>query len=746
MDILDLERAHETLRSFLEQCVMPCARAMAIARFVQDVPADLQGRGYYLAEVGPWLCEALRDDAFVCWEPEHGQLIAAAVSALERAGVFSAVEASELGRLAVRAGTFHPPRDESPLAAAAQVSVRVPLVCKLPRGPRSPAADEYVGVPAVVTVALRVKEPRDEPITWNNGNALTATSELRAFRDVAADLRVAAREAMHLLAESAGRDREGLGVRAEAFGRIDLERLGFDLSIPEKQMPLAGDSIGLALAAAMAGAMAGALNGECAWRPREDLAWTGSMLPTGEVLQVDRGSLAAKIRVAHAAGLAGVVVPRGMGLLAREIVRRLDWQAEVIEAGSLLEVLGNRDLMQSWRLPASVAGGLRRPVLGRNLLVAAGAVAALALVGFLPRILDEFGAHWYPLWRPFPPLSELRVPALVRPGFTLALPGIRDLEVLPPPGRGFGFAGISDKLAGDLGGRPCLVCGVNQDSEGGHHGFVEVRDLRTGRTLSVRHIEGAGLPFEPRHVLPGVHYDVKAGVLADVDRDGRDEIVISASANPHALTTLQIIDGTEDGHLARTGSLLHNGHLEHLLAHDLDGDGRLEILAAGYHGPSQGMSLLVLRAENFYAPPENSSSAAAGPWSLGEQPCVGHLVIPMLPGYFEVRDVTHLGGFGLGLREAEDSGKLIRVEIGAGSSVASDYLLNIPRDLDVGGVDIIVNQRHADQCRYWVRDGAGTDFSSPAYLERWRAMFRRTRTIQMGWDARLAGNDREPRP
>jgi hypothetical protein len=759
VDILDLERACESLRFFLEQCVVPYARAVAVARFVHAVPADLQGRAYYLAEIGPWLSEALRDDAYVCWEPEHARLIATAVDALEDAEVFTATEAGELRQLAERECLGDPPgrsseqepqrdargaqslgdgcsrRDESSPAPAAQIAVHVPLVCKLPAGLRPQVTDDYVGLPAVLTVALRVKDPRDDPLTWNNGNALTATTGLRAFHDVAADLRVAAREAMHRLAEMTGRTHEGLGVQAEAFRRIDLERLGFDLSIPEKQMPLAGDSIGLALAVALAGAMAGALNSGRAWRPREDLAWTGTVLPTGEVLQVDRASLATKVRVARAAGLAGIVVPRGMGLLAREIMRRYDWDGEVIEAGNLLEALANGSLMRPWRVPASLASGLRRPILGRTLLACAGAVAIIALVGFLPRILDEFAVHWYPFWRPFPQVSALCLPAVVRPGFRLALPGIRDIAVPPLPGRGIGFAGISDNLEGSLHGRPCLVRGIGQDPEGGHHGLVEIRDLRVNRVVCSRVIETAGTPVEPRHVLPGVHYDVKAGVLADVDQDGRDEIVISCAANPDAMTALQILEQNSSGELICTGSILHQGHLERMLAYDLDGDGRLEVVAAGYHGPSQGMSLLVLRREDFYAPPRDSASAAAvGPWSLDKQPCAGHLVVPLLPGYFEVSGVTHLGELQLGLREGEGPGKLIRVEIGAGVSVSADYLLNIPPDLDVARIDIVVNQRQVDQCQRWVRDGAGTDFSSPELLERWRALFRRRQTIQMGWE------------
>jgi hypothetical protein len=760
VDILDLEHAHESLRSFLQQCMMPSARAVAVARFIQAVPRDVQGRSYYLDEIGPWLGEALRDDAYACWDLEHARVIDAAVAELEEAGVLSPNEATKLHALAARKSRRDSPRSfptggSVSGAAAAQVQVLIPLVCKIPAGPGQESAD-FVGMLAVLTASLRAKEPRDDPITWNNGNTLKATAGLRTFHDIAADLRVAARGAMHHLTGDAGRsdDPRSSGpsdgqviVRAAAFQRVDLERLGFDLSIPEKQMPLAGDSIGLALAAAMAGAMVGALSGGRALRPREDLAWTGTVLASGEVLQVDRASLAAKIRVAHAAGLAGVVVPRGMGLLAREIIRRCDWDGEVVEAGSLLEVLGSADLVRPWRLPESLSRGLRRPILGTRLLAGGVIVAAVLLTGFLPRILDEFELRWYPFWRPFPPVSALRVPAQVRQGFTLALPGIRDIRVLPPPDREIGFAQISDNLEGDLQGRPGLVCGVSQGSAGGQHGYVEIRDLRVNRIVRPwRVIETAGTPFEPRHTLPGVHYDVKAGVLADVDQDGRDEIVIAASANPDAMMVLQILERNGSGDLVCTGSVLHRGYLESMLAFDVDGDGRLEIVAAGYHGPSQGMSLLVLGREDFYAPPSDSTSAAKtlGRWSLDTQPCVAHLVVPLIPGYFEIAGVTHLGEFMLGLREGYGAGKVIRVEIGAGTTLAGDYLLNVPLDLDPAGIDLIVNQQQVDQCQRWVRDGAGTDFSSAEFLERWRGLFRRTRTIQMGWDEAGAEGGREP--
>ncbi len=759
MDILDLEHACESLRAFLQQSVMPCARAAAVARFIRAVPSDVQGRAYYLDEIGPWLSEALRDDAYTCWDTEQARLIGAVVTELERAGVFSAGEAGELRRLAVqepsrdaRGVPRQRERDTGPdgsrPAPAAQVSVFVPLVCKLPPVPGQEGADEYVGMPAILTTALRAKHPKDDPITWNNGNALKATAGLRAFHDVAADLRVAARGAMHRLAGAGGGSGGSLGVHSGALRRIDLERLGFDLSIPEKQMPLAGDSIGLALAVAMAGAMTGGLKGGHGLRPRDDLAWTGTVLPSGEVLQVDRASLAAKIRVARAAGAAGIVVPHGMGTLARQIMRHLDWGGEVIEVSDLLEALGNRNLVRPWQLPGALARDLQRPVLGKALLTTASILGAIALVGFLPRILDEVSVHWYPLWRPFPPVSSLRLPAVTRPGFALALPGIRDIEVMPPEGRGIGFAQISDNLDGDLYRRPCLVCGYSQEFKGGHQGYVEVRDLRTDRIVRSRGIEGMGVPYEPRHHYPGAHYDVKAGVLADLDQDGRDEIVISASANPYAITGLSILD--DDGHrqLVRTGSVLHQGHLEHLLTLDLDQDGRVEVVAAGYHGPSGGMSLLVLRGDDFYSPPEDSAEAVAARdrWTLDAQPCIAHLVAPMLPGYFEVSGITHLGGFQLGQREGASSGKLIRVEIGAGVSQAGDYLLNVPSDLDVEGVGIIVNQTFADQCQRWVSAGAKTDFSSEQFLERWRRLFRRTRTIQMGWDPGDGGLAAAARP
>lgn len=749
MDILDLERDHVSLRSFLEHCLMPVARAVAVARFIRSVPHDLLGRSYYLCEIAPWLSEALRDDAYACGDPDHAGVIDAAVVELERTGAVSPGQATELRRLAACGPRLHPRTSASAGAGAqgdtaAQAQVAVPLVCKLPPG-RDQELPDFAAMLASVTVSLRTKEPGDDPITWNNGNALRATAGLRAFHDVAADLRVAARGAMHRLAGSAGgrglwraADRaagQG-GVSVEAFGRIDLERLGFDLSIPEKHMPLAGDSIGLALATVMAGAMVGALNGGRALRPREDLAWTGTVLASGEVLQVDRASLAAKIRAAHAAGLAGVVVPHGMGLLAREILRRCGWQGEVFEAGSLLEVLGNEGLVRPWRLPDSVSRGLRRSVLGARLLAVGAVAAVVTLTGLMPRILDEIGVRWYPCWRPFPPVSELRLPSHTVMGFKLALPGIRDIQVFPPPGRAFGFALISEHLEGDLHGRPCLVCGCTQEPASGQHGCVEIRDLRADRTAcQSRVIETAGTPFEPRHVLPGVHYDVKAGVLADVDGDGRDEIVIAASANPEAMMVLQILEQDETGYLACTGSALHRGYLEQLMALDVDGDGRREIVAAGYHGPSDGMSLLVMRREDFYSPSADSASIAesAGRWMLEAQPCKAHLVVPLMPGYFEIAGVTHLGAFALGLREGQGTGTRIRVEIGAGTTFNADYLLNVPLDLDPAGIDIIVNQSQADQCRRWVSAGAGTDFSSPELLERWRPLFRRTRTIQMGW-------------
>ncbi len=743
MDILDLERAHERLSKFLERCELSCARAAAVAHFSDYIPDDLQGRSYYLLEIAPWLREALRDDPDSCWDPEHVPLILEAVAEIERAGGFSADEARDFAQRAARSG----PRgwDDPPApgaqeptvgprpAAASQIRLPLPLVCKIPAFHAQGDGAEEVGSLAALTVALRAKDPRHAAITWNNGNALQATAEMRAFRDVADDMRLAAREAVHRLADLPRVAPNGLRIRAADFGRFDVERLGFDLSIPEKLMPLAGDSAGLALAAAMAGAMIGALRAGRARRPREDLAWTGVVLASGEVRPVDRSSLAAKVRVACAAGLAGIVVPRGMGPLARQVAGRRGWSPEVHEVGSVLEVLQHDGLMREARLPSALVRQVRRPILGKTLMLTATAFAALALLAVLPRILDEFGLRTYPFWRPFPPAHELRVPANIQGGFTLALPAARDIAVLPPADAKIQFAQISDNLPGELQGRPCLVSGASYNATLGKNAMVEVRDLRAHRVARSRVIETAGTPFEPRHVRHDAYYNVKAGAVADVDRDGTDEIVICVTASPYAPAAVQILEDDGAGNLICTGSVLHDGHLEYLLAHDFEGDGRVEIVAAGYHQPSRGLSLLVLHREDFYAPGAGDAAAAASahPWSLDTQSCAGHLVAPPLPGYFEVTGVSELGGFMLGLREVAGSGQEIHVDIRAGVTGAYDYLMNVPPDLDVAGIDIVVNQPQRDQCRRWLHEGVTIDFSSPEYLDQWKRLFRRTRTIQV---------------
>jgi hypothetical protein len=745
MDILDLERAHESLGRFLERCEMPCARATAIARFIASISDDLQGRSYYLLEICPWLREALLDDRDACWDPEHVPLIRRAVAQFAQLGEFSEAERRDLDQRLARAGTAgvngelpsseQRPGVERPAAGGSQVCLPLPLVCRTPTLPGQDNGSDDVGSMAALTVALRAKDPGQDAITWNNGNALKATTDMRAFRDVADDIRLAARETMHRLADLPHPPGGRAPIRTADFGRFDVERLGFDLSIPEKLMPVAGDSIGLALAAAMLGAMIGVLRGGRALRPREDLAWTGVVLPSGEVRPVERSSLAAKVRVAGAAGLAGIVVPRGMAMLARQVAERRGWNAEIHEVGNLLEVLQHEGLLREARLPSALVQGVRRPILGKALLIGAIAVAGLTLLAALPRILDEAGVHWFPFWRPFPPVKELRVPAITLPGFSIAVPGTRDIVVQPPPSVGIRFAQITDNLGGELQGRPCVVYGLGQNSVLGRHGSVEIRDLRSDRVVRSRVIETSETPFEPRHLLHDAHYDVKAGVVADVDSDGGDEIVVCAAANPHPFMAVQVLEDTGANTLGCTGSVLHAGHLENILAYDFEGDGRLEIVAAGFHYPSRGMSLLVLRRGDFYAPRGADSSEAAGSqaWSLDRQPCAAHLVVPRLPGYFEATGVAELGSFLLGLREDDGSGKAIRVDIKAGVTKAYDYLMNVPPDLDVAGIGIIVNQPQVDQCQRWLQAGVKIDFSSPEYLERWKHLFRRTRTIQMEW-------------
>ncbi len=728
-DILDLERCYEQLTAFLESCPMPAARALAIARFCQAIPGDVQGHRVYLFDIGPKLVEALRQDPHGLSDPRHLEAVRSALRGIAACGVLSP-DAADLLRngpavtLPESKGARVADSNQSEFATTTQVAVPVPLVCGIPVMPDNGEDPEFVAMTVNLTVAGRPGGGAGQ-VTCHNVNAQRATAELRSVLDVAADARVAARETVHHMASQPSGGAEAATPSAVSFRRYDLRRLDFDLSMPEKRMPIAGGSIGLALAVAMSGIMVGILSGGEAVGPRSDLAWTGVVLPTGEVDSIDRASLSAKARAARVAGLRGLVVPVKLLDVARSVARELGWDGEIYGVANVLEALTRPELRTTLRLSPALVDGCRKPRLWPRLAIGWTAALLMTLIALLPRALDEMGVYWYPPWRPAARLEQMRLLSRRGPEIRVSIPRARDVVLHATGTRAFAFADLSGKLNLESGPGPWLVYGTSLDDPAGEAGYVSAFDLRQRAEVFRYTVSSSGLPLELLDEHVDGRYTVNTGMTADIDNDGKDEIILTASVNPHEHTVLQLLDGS--GRLR--GAVFHLGHLEHLRAVDVDEDGTVEIMAVGFHNPSDGMSVLTLHADHLYSaasPPVSSSPTRD--WDYRAQPCVAHLVIPILPGWTDVSDVTHLGPFSFGLLYPKNGGVLLRVDVGAGVG-GLDYLMTIRPPCEV--LNITVNSQMADRARALVKSGVPTDFSSPELLQEWQTLFRCSDRIQM---------------
>ena len=525
---------------------------------------------------------------------------------------------------------------------------------------------------------------------------------------------------------------------------MDIDRLGFELSLPDKEMPIAGASISLAVGVAMCGAMVGLARKGHALSPRSDIAWTGLLSPSGEVGAVDEQSLREKVDAVSAAGLTGIVVARSQGDLACRFAEKTGWDGKVYTVGQLIDLFLHPELMIPVPLPHSLMLACRRPSKQRYSATALLCLMVLSLLFLTPRILDGFGVYWFPWWRPLPTADEIPNISQIAHGFDLRIPRMEDLHLVPEGNRTFAFAHVVDEVINHKDEGPYLVLGETADFHAGTDGRLTIRHIPTRRIVAEYTPQSTWLPDDPGREESANLDTLKQGVVADVDNDGDNEVVISISFNPTSLCILQILGND----LRCERALKHIGHLEHLDTSDLNGDGNAEIVAVGFHGPTNGMSLLIAEIEDFYPirdvdtlNPPSVYTAENLEWDASRQPCYEHYVLPYQEWMMQMpldQPLMQLGHFTLAMPAHNGANRKLRATASLGVS-SSDFLLDFDLDSPTHGAEVMFGQVLINRITELIHDKALPPGAFEIFLQKVRTTVHCSETI---WTARETNEDR----
>lgn len=694
LDIAQLDQAYTRLTRYLAGCRLPVARALAISAFSVELPPRFVGRAYYAAELGPLLEDAIRSPAFRAPDPDVDSAI--------RSG------AAALGILIAFDGPADPPA-ENPAEMASnaepdRVTIRVPVYQPIPGGgPDTVPA----GAAALATLLVLPRPPEagTPAIRWVDPFVKPVELGLRGLDEVGRDALAATRAA---LPERAGSQGGTSTKRSTIMQTLSRRRpppsLSFTCAVDGMDIPVLGDSAGLALAVAMAGALRGAGRGRQGLRPRTDLAWTGQVLPSGEIAGVSPDSLPAKVRLAYFENLAGIVVPECQRAEAEAAVPALERPFRVMGAGHLRELMEMEACFLPWTLPERV---VRRPMREHRLpLTAVGLMGAVLLLA-----LFAAGLSWKTGSRRGASCRILEDTHAVLVSYAGGARARVHREVNTVV-----FAGIADAVPGDPARLPRLVLVTSAGA--GRPGCASVRDPKTLQLLWSHPFETIDLPIDLRREHPEVVYNGKAALVADLDHDQDQEIVVSVSAHPFATTFLVLFDDASEP----AGAVMHPGHVESLTAADLDEDGRLEVLAPAFHNPSRGVSLLVLRPDQFVSAAEGRPA-----WNAERQPCLAHFVFPIVPHLAEEMGVLSMGPPAILCEVLYARGQAPALRLSPGiaqeSPAGSDYLVSfrLPHTL----LSLVSNAKFVERAGQWKKEGrTALDFSSEEVLSEWKRAFR----------------------
>ncbi len=503
-DLRFLERSYEELTRFLRSRSASGARLLAISRFIEEIPSDLRGGKYYLEELAPAFDAALHEIDGDLRDPEVLRLADAAFEALSSAGL---LPPEAVAPAALDAGTpiTSGPAGHSP----AQIHVVVPLVRELPPTLAQGGGIHAAGSIVEITAIPRAARWRRPKFRWNNGNVEEAVGDLRSLHDVTADALLAAKEAVTSRSRGLRRSTE------------PLSAVAFDFSLPEKVIPVVGDSAGLALAAAAACVYSGALKGRAPRRILPGVAWTGRVEPSGEVKPVDSVTLRAKLRAAFFAGRRTFVLPRGQGIAAAKILQSDNLAMKIIEVGHVAEIFDHETLFKPWSFPPELVRFLKLRPFRRAFRRVTVAAALLGIIYAAPWLAELAGVHFYTWWHPAPEWAKAQV-ELLDELYTIKVdvPGLERPIVIHESAQ-VAFTQIVPDL--DVGGpgKVYLVYGCSWGTRDPSPGKVIAFDLEGEKPLWTYVLTSTGLPYDPWGDDVEGTLSVKTGCAGDVDGDGR---------------------------------------------------------------------------------------------------------------------------------------------------------------------------------------------------------------------------------
>jgi len=287
-----------------------------------------------------------------------------------------------------------------------------------------------------------------------------------------------------------------------------------------------------------------------------------------------------------------------------------------VEGASRSRIFAYADEIDRWReerlgkghgpehRPSSIAAAKLLPLAG---LAAVGLVAAVLLVPklFSPRkpsdfrvngsvlcVLDDKGRE---LWKYDTGLENLELEAVYREHFQFRRMGRDWVRVLP-------HIIIADL---DADGRPEVLFSTQTQDE-----LNEGELICFGSKGDVRWRISTGREMRFGEEDFSADYRIQGLVVADINGDGRSEIIVDSFHRPNFPCQLLVLD-----HAGKTlDEYWSSGQFMDIVVHDLDGDGKPEIIAGGTNNEYRSGVLAVFPADRVHG---------ASPQSLDHYVCQG---------------------------------------------------------------------------------------------------------------------------
>ncbi|MBD3235360.1 MAG: hypothetical protein GF330_01485 [Candidatus Eisenbacteria bacterium] len=382
-DIFALDREYQILTDYLRRCRFAPAQAVATAQFILRIPRDLIGREFYLSELSATLIASASASAEHLTDPGLRRMVHDTGLMLRETGVVSGAAGQELERAITRfGGEAHASLLPRLLQDDQTTGFLLPVVHELPPFSTEENGGRFIGIILPLTIEPLPARPGVRADSWMHHGGSLRSSDLTRLEDVSASAYAAAlRSAREQLPRGRGHPNHR---PTEQDDRGD-DDVRFRIAHPNPELAIAGQSAGLGLAVAFAGAMLGRQQGDAARKPAADYAWSGRVLPSGEVAAIRSDSLRAKVRAAYFSRLRGIVIPQGNLEDARAALPAGARPFEIHGVRRVSDALGQPELCRAWSLPAQVLADPPRRLspIARGLLVGASALAVVLLGGAL---------------------------------------------------------------------------------------------------------------------------------------------------------------------------------------------------------------------------------------------------------------------------------------------------------------------------------------------------------------------------